>query len=440
VLRSVALVGCLATALCGQQSKTDLLRLVQARISDSLDRLPRYMCTLTIDRKEFQRDVRSPRSSACDGEQDQAKAHLVTSDRLRLDVAKTAGGEMYSWVGENHFNDQDLLSLVRDGAISDGSFVGFLNNIFRTGEASFIFNRDTTWSGRIASDFGFKVPLERGKYSFSDGRQRITVGYQGTFLVDPETGDLLRLTIRTDPLFPQTTDCYLSTELDYRRVAVANTDALLPTESLLTVFSSDGTEAENHTKFSNCHVFLADSTVSFDPPSNVPGPEKGRVTGSQALVIPSRVRFRVALAQGIDTATAAAGDGIKGRLITPIQAGRKLLIPAGASIGGRIVEVRQLDGAASYIRFRFKLETVDVGDISIPLEATPDNGDAGHKARVGGFRQRSVEIGTLKALRDRSVEFVFRSDHQPYLIGNGLTSSWITAAPRAPDSARTPIK
>jgi hypothetical protein len=146
--------------------------------------------------------------------------------------------------------------------------------------------------------------------------------------VDPESGDLLRLTIRTDPLFSQTKGSYLSTAIDYRCVPVASTDTMLPTESLLTSFSSDATEAENRTKsFSNCHAFLADSTVSFDPPSNVPDPGKGRATGSQALVIPPRLRFRVALAQGFDTSTAAAGDGIKARLITPIQAGRKVLIP-----------------------------------------------------------------------------------------------------------------
>ena len=123
-------------------------------------------------------------------------------------------------------------------------------------------------------------------------------------------------------------------------------------------------QAENRTVFSNCHAFLANSTISFDIHSDLPGPGKGRASGSQALVVPPRIRFRVALTEGVDTATAAVGDGLRGKLLTPIQAGHKDLIPAGASISGRIVEIRQFYGIAPYVRLRFKLETVDVAGIS----------------------------------------------------------------------------
>jgi hypothetical protein len=438
VWHGLTLLGCVAACLHGQQSKTDLLRLVQARISDSLDRLPRYMCTLTIDRAVYRRDTGVPGSSACDEDRAQRNTHLITSDRLRLDVAQ-AGVEMYSWVGESRFNDRDILNIVRDGAISDGSFVAFLNDIFRTNEASFTYNGETIQEGRTSSEFGFKVPHERSQYTFSDGKHRVTVGYEGTFLVDPKTGDLQRLAIRTSQLSPETSACYLSTTLDYTRVTIAGADFLLPAVSHLHALNSDGIESENRTAFSNCHKFLGESSISFDPPADVPVPEKRRAPGSQALIIPPRLSFSVALTQGFDTATAAAGDPIKGKLVTPIQDGRKVVIPAGASIGGRIVQIRQFYGAASYVSFKFRLETVDVGGVSIPLAANPDKGNRVQKAKAGSLQQR-VELGTLRALQDRSVELVFPTYGQRYLISSGLESAWVTAAPATRDSAPTPPK
>ena len=422
-VQTLALVGFLAVHLYAQPSATDLLRMVQARISESLDRLPRYMCTLSIDRKVYRRNGGVTGSTACDDAGNQRT--LMSSDRLRLDVAKS-NVEMYSWVGESQFQDRDILRIVRDGAISDGSFVALLNDIFRTHEATFSYLGDTTENGRASSEFGFTVPRQHSQYTFSDDKRSVIVGYSGTFQVDSTSGDLLRLAFRTDRLYPQTSACYLSNILEYRRVTITGADFLLPAESVLHALSSDGFESENHTTFSNCHQFLGESTISFGPPSEVVTHEKP--PGSQAISIPPRVSFTVALTQGIDTETAAAGDPVTGTLITPIRDGRKVSIPTGAAVRGRVVEIRQFYSSTSYVRFRFRLESVDVGGVWVPLVATPNNGNSVPKAESQRL-QRRVKLGTLPASQDRSVEFVFQTDGQRYLIASGLESAWITAAP-----------
>jgi hypothetical protein len=76
-----------------QQDPADLLRLVQSKIADTLDRIPRYMCTQTIDRAQYEPHVYA---RTCDTDPTQPSAHLTTSDRLRLDVALTSTGEVYS--------------------------------------------------------------------------------------------------------------------------------------------------------------------------------------------------------------------------------------------------------------------------------------------------------------------------------------------------------
>src|SRR6185312_9899923 len=119
----------IATGLEAQQDPTDLLVRVRARIEESLNRLPNYMCTQTIGRYQYQ-SVVPDRSHACDESTDRPSTHLSSSDRLRLDVAVKSNGEMYGWVGEGRFEDRELVDIVTDGAISTGSFTAFLTEIF----------------------------------------------------------------------------------------------------------------------------------------------------------------------------------------------------------------------------------------------------------------------------------------------------------------------
>ncbi|HEY6392342.1 MAG TPA: hypothetical protein VIX89_13740 [Bryobacteraceae bacterium] len=417
----------IAAGALAQQEPTGLLRQAQARVWDSLDRLPRYMCTQTIDRAFYERDVRD-RGTGCDEGPARRSAHLTTSDRLRLDVGMAANSEIYAWVGESRFDERDLLDIVHEGAISSGSFAAFLKTIFRTDDASFSYNGETTQDGRTLSEFGFRVPYEKSHYRFGQGRQRATTGYDGTFLVDAANAELVRLVVRTNQLPAETGACYASSTLDYARVRLRGADFLLPTVSILRIFHTDGSEAENHTVFSNCHEFLGESTIKFDAPPDAPGAEPRHGAGPQAVSIPPGIPFRVALTQAIDTATAASGDPLKAKLIAPIRDGSKVLVPTGAAVGGRIVRLRQFHGKESVLSLDVRLETVEVGGVSIRLTAMPDSGHSFQKPGSGAL-QRRVELGTLRGLEDRSAAFVFRNVHQPHIIGSGLESKWVTAAP-----------
>src|ERR1700734_2914580 len=112
----------------------DLLLRVRNNVTDTVGRLPKYMCSLTVDRAQYAADADHPPS--CDGllgqqRQGQYKPRLTETDRLRLDVAIAASNEIYSWVGEDRFGDRDLFhDLVRQGALQTGGFSSFLASIF----------------------------------------------------------------------------------------------------------------------------------------------------------------------------------------------------------------------------------------------------------------------------------------------------------------------
>ena len=232
----------ITTGVQAQEDPMDLLRRVQARVADSADRMPRYMCTQTVDRAIYERDFHD-RGSACD-EGFKRRVHLTSSDRLRLDVGITTTAEIYAWVGESRFNDRDLLDMVHEGAISTGSFGGYLNAIFRTDDANFTYNGETAQDGRTLSEFGYRVPYEKSHYRYGLLQHSAITGYDGTFLVDTKTADLVRLEVRTSRLPTETGACHASTTLDYGRVRLRGADFLLPSASTLRIFHIDGGEAE----------------------------------------------------------------------------------------------------------------------------------------------------------------------------------------------------
>lgn len=412
----------LATCLRAQQEPMELLKKVEAKVSDSIDRLPKYMCTETVDRSIFQADS-ADRGSACDQGGSKRKTHLFTSDRLRLDVAMAATLEMYSWVGESRFNDRDLFDMVSEGAISSGAFAAFLTAIFRTEDAKFTYNGDY---GKL-SEFGFQVPYEKSHYTYGKGIHRVTTAWDGTFLVDSKTADLVRLEVSTSQLPAETGACYATTALDYAQVRLKDRDFLLPSASVLKILHTNGGEAVNRTVFSNCHEFLGESKISFEP---APVIHDEKAPSPQGFTIPEGLSFQVAFTQGFDTGSSAAGDPVKAKLITPIRSGSNVLVPAGASVGARIVRLREFYGERSSLSLEVKLETVEVGGVAMRLNAVPDTGVQVQQKRGRGNLQQRLELGTLRGLEERSASFVFQHVRSPYLIASGLESSWITSAAR----------
>jgi len=178
------------TSVTAQQSapvddRKRVLAEVRQKVMLTLDRLPKYMCTETIDRTTFQPkkkvtkrqfrplglDPKEPtpvRLVSCDeiaALRKKADWQVLkdASDRLRLDVAVATDSEMFSWAGENRFNDRGLADLVRRGATSTGAFGSFLASIFGTdfesNAANFTGKGEVNVEGRALVAFDFRVPL-----------------------------------------------------------------------------------------------------------------------------------------------------------------------------------------------------------------------------------------------------------------------------------------
>jgi hypothetical protein len=87
----------------------------------------------------------------------------------------------------------------------------------------------------------------------------------------------------------------------------------------------------------------------------------------------------------------------------------------------------------------FKLDTVDIGGVATRLTAISETRGSFQKTKRGTHQQR-VDLGTMRSLKDRSAEFVFRHVTQTYLISSGLESAWVTAPAPNSDLIAPPAK
>src|SRR5580658_6918773 len=103
-IRWLAALGIVMT-LQAQEDPKDLLLRAREQVTDSTSKLPRYMCTQTIDRVQYENPT--GRNTKCEDDPKGHRIQMNTSDRLRLDVAMAADGEMYTWVGERRFGNRE---------------------------------------------------------------------------------------------------------------------------------------------------------------------------------------------------------------------------------------------------------------------------------------------------------------------------------------------
>jgi hypothetical protein len=415
MFRTAILCG-FAFTLQAQQSADELLARVHARVADTVGRLSNYMCTETVERKVYVLEAGGSKEP-CAGLL-AAKGHerLLSSDRLRLDVGASKSGEMYSWAGENRFQSETPGEIVGGGATSNGSFAALLFMIFTMDPVKFSYRGERIEADRLLAEFAFENSLQKSHYTFTE-RFKVVTAYEGSFLVDPKTFDLVRLTIRTKGLPPETDACEAATTLDYQNVPLNDSILLLPSVARLVIVDTDGTEKVNQTVFSGCHEFLGESAVHFGDAGDTHS-LNARVSAPAELPLTKGLSFDVVFMQDIDTSKAAAGDAIRCELATPIRDGGKLLAPAKTPVTARIVESSRIYGRHPSVLLAFRLESFDLDGTVRTFVA--------HANRAALAGARPVPGGQLRTGEDRKLTIVFSDLSGSMVIKSGWKSKWST--------------
>lgn len=408
----------------------EVLKLFSAHVARNGARIKDYTCVESVERVYY-RPAASTLDQACSAllaVREHPTPDMVLRmqgiDRLRLDVADTATGEIYSWVGASRF-DSTVDLVVREGPIGTGAFGSLLTVIFGVDAKSVNYRGTMVVNGRRLMEYTFEVPQTASHYlvKVEDGSNWIPSAYSGSVLVDPRSGDPVHLTIRTAELPEATGTCQSISNLDYQRVEIGDRELLLPEKTEQRFISRNGRETVNGTTFSSCREYSSESTVKFDQEPDATSDASAKPAAPLPSTLPAGLRLVVELTTPIDTATAAVGDRFVGKLMEPVRAGRQVLAPKGAVVHGRITTMRIAYLPAPNGLLGFTPRTIEVKGSNIPLTALPD---AHIVVAPGKKTRRGLEI-FLPPPGDYSELFHFTGAR--HVFRPGFVSEWVTVSP-----------
>jgi hypothetical protein len=361
---AVVLAAVLANAAgaAGASSEADeLFQNVRAKAIDSARRMPRYTCVENISRAQYRPAPDSPSTCAALITMHRlvnARGALAVRDKLRLDVAVVDKGEIFSWAGAGKFETPDIDKLVGGGVSGSGEFGSFLASVF--GGAPDVIR----YLGlrNDSASFEYNVPRAKSSYTYRSSvtDPSKTIGFHGSFLVDPVDADLQQLIVEADQFEARDPACRVEQTMNYQRVKIGSGDFLLPEVSTMKALYHNGSESVNETRYSDCREYVGESTIRFDDVD--PDAATAATAKAAARQLPPKTRLQISLAKPLDTEAAAAGDevtaiGTFGRETDPVH--------------GRILRLVEYMEPAPHWVIAIRFESIDRGGATQPLTLKP---------------------------------------------------------------------
>ena len=207
------------------------------------------------------------------------------------------------------------------------------------------------------------------------------VGFHGSFWVDPETLDLRRVELDADDIPLALKRSRVKLAIDYGLVAVGAGTFLLPQATEARVTTDLGLESRTMTRFSACHQFLAESSISFE---ERPVDQVAAETRTQAA-LPPRTILEVALATPIDRKTAAIGDLVRAEVRKEAKTRGGVVVPKGAVVEGRIVLLETRGSAPPTDALALRFTKIRIGASEIGLRASVVRCGTGYRAALGSL-------------------------------------------------------
>jgi hypothetical protein len=231
------------------ENPEELLKSIRGRIAAHLSQLHNYTCHVAIDRL-----LRSTSTSSFDHR-----------DRVELEVAFVGDRELFSRAGESRFEDRPINEIVPLGLVGNDAFGSHDDDVFSGDAATFKYAGSCKKDGHKTIRYNFRVPRESSRLLVKQNKSPdAAVGYQGSFWVDAETLDMVRLEWKADQIPPSVGLSSVEKSMRYQMVRIGNSDFLLPLHSELASLDRLGNYHLNTTSLERCLEFTGKSVVTYD--------------------------------------------------------------------------------------------------------------------------------------------------------------------------------
>lgn len=146
---------------------------------------------------------------------------------------------------------------------------------------------------------------------------------------------------------------------------------------------------------------MDESTIPAQPAAIQPVPDESAAEPSRSpATIPARTRFRVRLAEGLDTKTSRSGDRFVAYLEEPIVSGDWVVVPKGTAFEGRVIEAKQSGRLKGRAYLGVTLDSFQLHGSTYMIATGPDiRASSRHRKRnlaiIGGTAGSGAAIGAV---------------------------------------------
>jgi hypothetical protein len=386
-----------------------LLARIKSKAAENLQRLPNYTCTQTIERSRRAGKARK----------------FEPLDTLRLEVALVEGKELFSWPGAGKFEEKGIGEIVGPGgAIGNGSFALHAKSVFLSQAPTFTHVGDTTLNGLRAIRYDYRVPQMLSGYQIRIGPNQAIVEYHGSFWVDPDSLDLIRLEVHADQPPPNLNLAEASDTMEYQRARIGGGDFLLPQSSELVMIDLLGNASRNRTQFSACRQYAGESKLSFveaspDIAAPAPSPQV------KPIRLPPGLTLEVRLQTSIQSDRSATGDLVKALVSRDVKKDGEIVAPKGAMLTGRITRLEKRKGEQDYYIVGLDFSTIEFDNRTGEFRARLQDSGLAQTSRSfgrgqGAARRQMIDDDIPDATPATGSIFVVRSSHVSLPRGHSM--------------------
>lgn len=314
---------------------------IRRQVQTAVMQAPNYACLETVERYVRPRE----------------KAKWRQLDTLLLEVGMIGGKEIYAWPGSESFEDVAPGEIVSSGTVSTGEFAQLLRAVFVGGTSVITWRREEELSGRRALRYDYTLPL----YGY---RSRVTlytaagdVSLRGSFWADAETFELLRLDSEADDIPPTLPLAAMRSRINYGKMTVRGKPVWFPQSAEMGLSELSGLETRNRIEFSHCREYSGESKLSFEDAT--PQTAAAQAVRAERIELPAGVVLDLRLETAIDSSSMRVGDAVTARLASDAVYKKKILIPAGAEVTGRLRRLERSDEIKPHYVVGLEFSTIE---------------------------------------------------------------------------------
>jgi hypothetical protein len=216
-----------------------LLAWVEQHGRAGFEHIPNYVCRQTVNRFEKPRNAPSFKPAGAES----------------LEVALGGEQDALSLAVASRLCDQDRVVVASHGFPAAGVSNSLVRNVFVYDRARIAQPAEERVLGRAALRYDFEIPAELSCFTVRAGRDEAAADVRGTFWVDAESLDLLRIEEHASG-FPRRLGVRdIAIAITYGRTRVGSSDALLPQSADTVISDSRGGQKKNTLEFTGCREF-----------------------------------------------------------------------------------------------------------------------------------------------------------------------------------------